>query len=62
MPKVDLRNKVSAIVHAIPNRVLSNHTAKNIYGNLNYAKTFTQDTVVHVFNGHMLRGRMPSGS
>jgi hypothetical protein len=35
MPKVDPRNKVGAIVHAIANRVLSNPTAENIYGNVN---------------------------
>ena len=40
MQKVDPRNKVGTIVHAISNRVLSNHTAKNTYGNVNYAKTF----------------------
>ncbi len=34
------RNEVGTIVHAVSNRVLSDHTAKNIYGNVNYAKTF----------------------
>ena len=38
MPTVDPRNKVGAIVHAISNRVLGDHAAKNIYGNVNYAK------------------------
>jgi hypothetical protein len=51
MPKVDPRNEVGAIVHAVANRVLSDHTAKNIYGNVNYAKTFLQGTVVNVFDG-----------
>ena len=32
MPKVNLRNEVGAIIHTVSNRVLSNHTAKNIYG------------------------------
>ena len=52
MPKVDPRNKVGAIVHTVSNRVLSNHTAKNIYGNVNYAKTFLQGTIMNVFEGH----------
>jgi hypothetical protein len=51
MPKVDPRNKVGAIVHTFSNRVLSDHTVKNIYGNVNYAKTFLQDTVINVFDG-----------
>ena len=42
MSKVDPRNKVGVIVHAVSNRILSNHTVKNIYGNVNYAKTFLQ--------------------
>jgi hypothetical protein len=40
---------VGAIVHAVWNRVLSVHTMKNIYGNVNYAKTFLQGTVINVF-------------
>ena len=54
MPKVDPRNKVGAIVHTVSNRVLSNHTTKNIYGNVNYAKTFLQGTV-------FFDGRAPGG-
>jgi hypothetical protein len=50
--KKDPRDKTSAIIHAITNRVLSNHTAKNIYGNVNYCKYSMQGTVVDVFNGH----------
>ena len=42
----DPRNKVGAIVHAVANRALSDHTAKNIFGNVNYAKYFLQGTVV----------------
>ncbi len=49
--KVDGRNEVGAIVHAVANRVLSNHTAKNIFGNVNYSKHFLQGTIVGVFNG-----------
>ena len=51
MPKVDPRNKVGMIVHVVLNRVLSNHTAKCIYGDINYAKTFLQGTVINVFDG-----------
>jgi len=51
MPKVDPRNEVGAIVHAVSNRVLSKKTAKNIYGNINYAKMFLQGTVINVFDG-----------
>ena len=49
--KKDLRNEVGAIVHAIANRALSDHTAKNIFGNVNYAKHFLQGTVVGFFDG-----------
>jgi hypothetical protein len=51
MPKVDPRNKVGVIVHPISKNVLGNHTMKNIYRNVNYAKTFTQGTIVNVFDG-----------
>jgi hypothetical protein len=45
MLKVDLRNKVDMIVHAISKIVLGNHSAKNVYGNVNYAsKIFIQGT------------------
>jgi hypothetical protein len=57
MPKVDLRNEVGAIVHAVSNRVLSDHTTKNIYGNVNYAKTFLQGTVVNDFDGRAPGGK-----
>jgi hypothetical protein len=49
--KKDLRNEVGAIVHAVANRALSDHTAKNIFGNVNYAKHFLQGTVVGFFDG-----------
>jgi len=49
--KKDPRNEVSAIVHAVANRVLSDHTAKNIFGNVNYAKPLLQGTVVGFFDG-----------
>ena len=52
MPKVYSRNEVGAIVHAVSNRALSDHTAKNFYGNANYAKTFLQGIVMNVFDRH----------
>jgi hypothetical protein len=48
---------VGTIVHAVSNRVLSDHTAKNIYGNVNYAKTFLQGTVINVFDGRTPGGK-----
>ncbi len=45
------------IVHAILKNVRSNHTAKNVYGNVNYAKTFIQGTVVNVFDRRVLGGK-----
>jgi hypothetical protein len=51
MLKVDLRNKVGVIVPAVLKIVLGNHTVKNVYGNVNYAKTFIQGTIVNVFDG-----------
>jgi len=51
VPKVDPRNEVGAIVHAVSNRVPGDHAAKNIYGNVNYAEMFLQGTVVNVFDG-----------
>jgi len=50
MPKVDPRNKVGTIVHAISNKVLSDHAAKNIYGNVKYARMFHHCTVVNFFD------------
>ena len=51
MPKVDPRNEVGVIVHAISNRVPGDHATKNIYGNVNYAKMFLQGILVNVFDG-----------
>jgi hypothetical protein len=42
MAKVHPRNKAGVIVHANSKIIPSNHTAKNVYGNVNYAKTFIQ--------------------
>ncbi len=51
MLKVDPRNKVGVIIHAIWKNALGNHIAKNAYGDVNYAKWFIQGTVVTVFDG-----------
>jgi hypothetical protein len=48
---------VGAIVHTVSNRVLSDHTAKNIYGNVNYAKTFLQGTIINVYDGRTPGGK-----
>jgi hypothetical protein len=53
---------VGAIVHTIANRALSDHTVKNIFGNVNYVKHYLQGTVVGFFDGRAPGGRMPSGS
>jgi hypothetical protein len=50
LPKANPRNEVGVIVHADSKNVLGDHTGKNIYGNLNYAKLFIQGTFVNVFN------------
>ena len=55
--KKDPRNKVGEIVHAVANRALSNHTAKNIFGNVNYSKHFLQGTVVGFFDGRAPGGK-----
>jgi hypothetical protein len=55
--KKDPRDKTGTIIHAVTNRVLSDHTAKNIYGNVNYCKYFMQGTVVDVFNGRAPGGK-----
>jgi hypothetical protein len=60
--KKDPMNVVGAIIHAVASRALSNHTAKNIFGNVNYAKHFLQGTIMGVFNGRAPGGEMPSGS
>ena len=48
---------MGAIVHAVANRVLRDHTAKNIFGNVDYSKHFLQGTVVGVFNGRAPGGK-----
>ncbi len=57
MPKVDPNNKVGVIVHTVSKIVLGNHTAKNIYGNVNNAQTFIQGTVLNVFNRYKPGGK-----
>ena len=48
---------MGAIVHAVSNRVPGDHAAKNIYGNVNYAKMFLQGTVLNVFDGRAPGGK-----
>ena len=48
---------MGAIVHVVANRALSNHTAKNIFGNVNYAKHFFRGTVVGFFDGRTPGGK-----
>ena len=55
--KKDPRDKVGEIVHAVANRALSDHTAKNIFGNVNYAKHFLQGTVMGFFDGRPPGGK-----
>jgi hypothetical protein len=57
MPKLNPWNEVGVIFHAISNRVLSDHTVKNIYGNVNFAKTLILGTVMNVFNGRPSGGK-----
>ena len=57
MPKKDPRDEAGTIVHAVANRVLSDHTAKNIFGNVNYAKHFLQGSVVGAFDGRAPGGK-----
>jgi hypothetical protein len=45
MPKVNPRNKVGVIVHPVSKNVLGNHATKNVYGNVNYAKTFMLEVI-----------------
>jgi hypothetical protein len=55
--KKDPRDKTGTIIHAVANRVLSDHTTKNKYGNVNYCKYFMQGTVIDVFDGHSPGGK-----
>ena len=57
MPKVDPRNEVGMIIHSVSNRVPGDHAAKNIYGNVNYAKIILQGTVVNLFDGRVPGGK-----
>jgi hypothetical protein len=51
MQKVDPRNKLGVVVHTVSKKFLGNHTANNVYQNVNYAKTFIQGTIVSIFDG-----------
>jgi hypothetical protein len=48
---------VGVIAHTISKNVLGNNTAKNVYGNVNYAKMLIQGTLVNVFDGRMSGGK-----
>ena len=53
MPPVDLRNVVGETVHTLANRVLGNHSVKNIYGNTNWCKYLMEVNIVNdAYNGH----------
>ena len=55
--KKEPRDELGTIVHAVANIVLSDHTAKNIFGNVNYAKHFLRGSVVGVFDGRVPGGK-----
>ena len=48
---------MGAIAYAITIRALNNHTGKNIFRNVNYAKHFLQGTIVGVFDGRAPGGK-----
>ena len=48
---------MGTIILAISNRFLNNQTKRNIYGNVSYAKTFLQGTVMNVFEGRAPGGK-----
>ncbi len=55
--KKDPRDKESAIDHALAKWALCKPTAKNMFGNVDYNKTFVQGTVVNVFDGGKPNGK-----
>ena len=55
--KKDPRDKEGTIVHALVKLALGEHTAKNIFGNVDYNKTFIQGTVMNVFDGCKPNGK-----
>jgi hypothetical protein len=56
--KVNPRNEVGVIVHVVSKILPCDHTAKSNYGNVNYAKTFIQGTVLNVFDKCMAGGKI----
>ena len=55
--KKNPRDKEDSIVHALAKWVLGKHTAKNIFGNIDYNKTFIEGTVINVFDRHKPNGK-----
>ena len=51
------RDKEGTIVHALTKWALGEHTAKNIFRNVDYNKTFIQGTNIYVFDGRKLNGK-----
>ena len=53
------RDKEGVIVHALTltKWALGEHTTKNIFGNVDYNKTFIQGIIVNVFDGHKPNGK-----
>jgi hypothetical protein len=49
--KKDPRDEEGVIVHALSKWAVGEHTAGNIFGNVDYNKTFMEGTVVNVFDG-----------
>jgi hypothetical protein len=59
--KKDPRDKEGVIVHALSKWAVVEHTARNIFGNVDYYnKTFMEGTVVNVFDGHATRAKNAS--
>jgi hypothetical protein len=56
-PKRNASYEVGATVHAAANRVLSNHSARTIFGRANIDKHFLQGTVANIFDGRAPGGK-----
>ncbi len=55
--KNDPQDKEGMIAHTLAKWTLCKPTAKNIFGNVDYNKTFIQDTVVNIFDGGKPNGK-----
>jgi hypothetical protein len=58
--KKDPRDEKGVIVHALSKWAVGEHTARNIFGNVDYNKTFMEGTVVNVFDGHAMGAKNSS--